>query len=271
MKKVTALLTLFALILSLSSCGNSNDEKVICKNCGLESVADAKFCSACGISLDEIVSNSNNNEFTTTSSGLNDTNDNDDGTTQISSGNNSTDNNSSKFSLSSNLDNCIIEGNEISITVSNGTNSLSFINAFSIPKNYKWELHYDKECLPNLNIVGKSVDLDYGTNILYALFTNKNNSDEIYLYEVNVYLICPSAVGTYYNSSGYILNIYENGTLYLSYNGEYMDMEGTWTQLENTICYSVWNIDGFEWNNPFYDAIYDNGIDFLGEYYTRID
>ena len=80
----------------------------------------------------------------------------------------------------------------------------------------------------------------------------------------------PSAVGTY-SMSGYILNIYSDGTLYLSYNGEYTDLEGTWTQSENTICYSVWDIDGFEWNNPFYDTVYDSGIDFLGDYFKRID
>ena len=80
----------------------------------------------------------------------------------------------------------------------------------------------------------------------------------------------PSAVGTY-GMSGYVLNIYKDGTLYLSYNDEDMDVKGTWTQLGNTICYSVWNIDGFEWNNPFYDTVYDDGIDFLGDYYNRIE
>ena len=50
-----------------------------------------------------------------------------------------------------------------------------------------------------------------------------------------------------------------------------MDIEGTWTQSEDTICYSVWNIDGFEWNNPFYDTVYDDGIDFLGDYYNRVE
>ena len=197
-------------------------------------------------------------------------NKNDGGATQTPNDNNSNGDNTYKFSLSSNLENCTIEGDKINITVSNSTSSFSFINAFSIPETYRWELHYDKACLPNLNIVSKSVNLEYGTNVFYALFVNKNNSDEIYLYEVAVYRICPSAVGTY-NRSGYVLNIYDNGTLYLSYNGEYMDLEGTWTQSENTICYSVWNIDGFEWNNPFYDTVYDNGIDFLGDYYNRVE
>ena len=80
----------------------------------------------------------------------------------------------------------------------------------------------------------------------------------------------PSAIGTY-GVSGYVLNIYKDGTLYLSYNDEFMDIEGTWTQSGNIICYSVWNIDGFEWNNPFYDTVYDDGIDFLGDYYNRIE
>ena len=172
---------------------------------------------------------------------LDNTNKNDGGATQTPNDDNSNGDNTSKFSLSSNLENCTIENDKINITVSNSTSSFSFINAFSIPETYRWELHYDKACLPNLNIVSKSVNLEYGTNIFYALFVNKNNSDEIYLYEVAVYRKCPSAVGTY-NRSGYVLNIYDNGTLYLSYNGEYMDLEGTWTQSENTICYSVWNI-----------------------------
>ena len=80
----------------------------------------------------------------------------------------------------------------------------------------------------------------------------------------------PSAVGTY-SYSGYVLNIYEDGTLYLSYNEEYTDIEGTWTQSEDTICYSVWNVDGFEWDNPFYDTVYEDGIDFLGDHFERVD
>lgn len=78
----------------------------------------------------------------------------------------------------------------------------------------------------------------------------------------------PSAVGTY-RMSNRTLTINADGTLYLSYNGEYMDIEGNWTQSKNIIYYNVWNIDGFEWNNPFEDEVYDNGINFLGEYYTR--
>ena len=182
----------------------------------------------------------------------------------------SSDNNSSKFTLSTNLENCLIEGNDIKVTVPKSKNSISLIDAFSIPNNYKWELHYDKSCLPNMNIVSKNIDLEYGTNILYALFINKNNTDEIYLYEIKVYRDCPSAVGTY-NRLEYVLNIYDDGTLYLSYNGEYMDLKGTWTQSENIIHYSVWNVDGFEWNNPFYDTVYEHGIDFLGDYFERAD
>ena len=112
------------------------------------------------------------------------TNENGDGTTQTPSGDNSNGDNTSKFSLSSNLGNCTIEGDKINITAPNSTTSFSFINAFDIPENYKWELHYDKSCLPSLNVVSKSVDLDEGDNTLYALFINKNNSDDIYLYEI---------------------------------------------------------------------------------------
>lgn len=78
----------------------------------------------------------------------------------------------------------------------------------------------------------------------------------------------PTAVGIYQRSN-HTLSIYKNGTLYLSYNGEYMDIEGTWYQSGSTICYSVWNIDGFEWNNPSYGTVYNDGIDFLGDYYNR--
>lgn len=115
------------------------------------------------------------------------TNENGDGTTQTPSGDDSNGDNTSEFSLSANLENCTIEGDNISIAVSNSTNSFSFINAFNIPENYKWELHYDKSCLPSLNVVSKSVDLDEGDNTLYALFINKSNSDEIYLYEILVH------------------------------------------------------------------------------------
>ncbi len=88
---------------------------------------------------------------------------------------------------------------------------------------------------------------------------NNNGNNEKY----------PSAIGSYFNLD-YTLNIYDDGTLYLSYNGEYMDIEGTWTQSDNEICYNVWNIDGFEWNNPFYGTVYADGIDFLGDFYKRI-
>ncbi len=173
------------------------------------------------------------------------------------------------FSLTTNIESCTIKGTIIQFSVPYTTYSYSFINSFNIPANYKWELHYDKSCLPNLNIVSKTADLNAGENVLYALFVNKNNADEIYLYEIHIYKEYRSAVGTY-RRSGYTLNFYSDGTLYLSYNGEYMDIEGTWTQSGNTICYSVWNVDGFEWNNPFYDTVYDDGIDFLGDYYKLV-
>lgn len=93
----------------------------------------------------------------------------------------------------------------------------------------------------------------------------------------------PSAVGTYIyvSQSGWnhILHIYANGTLFMDYelrdpnspNSDSKDcpLEGTWTQNDATLCYSVWNTDGFVWNNPFYDTVYDDGIDFLGDFYTR--
>ena len=56
----------------------------------------------------------------------------------------------------------------------------------------------------------------------------------------------------------------------MSFNGDYSDLEGTWSQNGDIITYSVWDEYG-EWNNPFEDKIYEDGIDFLGEYYTRSD
>lgn len=88
----------------------------------------------------------------------------------------------------------------------------------------------------------------------------------------------PSAVGEYYycddNGCEHYLSIKSNGTLYLDYVSDdpeydYCPLEGTWSQDKDTITYSVWNIDGFEWNNPFYDTVYKNGIDFLGDYFER--
>ncbi|MBQ9929869.1 MAG: DUF4352 domain-containing protein [Oscillospiraceae bacterium] len=90
----------------------------------------------------------------------------------------------------------------------------------------------------------------------------------------------PSAVGVYWchvsSEDDYdsYLYIYSDGTLYHENipEGPNTDipMEGTWSQSKDRITYSVWNIDGFMWNNPFHDAVYSDGIDFLGDFYTRI-
>lgn len=92
----------------------------------------------------------------------------------------------------------------------------------------------------------------------------------------------PSAVGTYYytdGSSDYNLCIKSDGTLLHEKQRKYIPdvyidytvytMTGTWSQKENIITYSVWDSDGFAWNNPFESKIYDNGMDFLGNRYTR--
>ena len=92
----------------------------------------------------------------------------------------------------------------------------------------------------------------------------------------------PSAVGTYYcYVSGYecavysYVYIYSDGTLYHEYipEDETVSVDtpnrGTWTQSGSTICYNLYGVDGFVWNNPFYDTVYADGIDFLGEYYKR--
>lgn len=88
----------------------------------------------------------------------------------------------------------------------------------------------------------------------------------------------PSAVGTY-KYLDYILYIYSNGTLYWESTINSSDpndenyecpLTGTWSQSNNKICHSVWNTDGFVWNNPFYGTVYYDGIEFIGDYYTRI-
>lgn len=101
------------------------------------------------------------------------------------------------FTLTTNLTNSTINGEKITVLVSNDTSSCSFINAFSFPDNYRWELHWDKSCLPSLNIVSKSVDLDEGDNTLYALFVNKNDDSDIYLYEINIHRIFNAEVRYY--------------------------------------------------------------------------
>ena len=63
MKKAIALFLLLVLALSLASCGKSNnDEKTICINCDAKNAIDAKFCSACGKSLDNIDDDEKNEE-----------------------------------------------------------------------------------------------------------------------------------------------------------------------------------------------------------------
>ena len=86
----------------------------------------------------------------------------------------------------------------------------------------------------------------------------------------------PSAVGTYsfYDREDFpehheTLIIYSDGTLYHHSNGFYSPLSGIWTQAENTICYSVWD-EYVEWNNPFYGTVYDDGIEFLGDYYSLV-
>lgn len=94
-----------------------------------------------------------------------------------------------EFSLELN-DNGKIKDNLISINVCSLTENYSFINTFTISNNFKWELHYEQECLPELNIVSKTVDLIGKNNQFYALFINKNNSDDIYLYKVVITKEC---------------------------------------------------------------------------------
>ena len=103
------------------------------------------------------------------------------------------------FSISSNIPGCVIDNNRICFDVSEKTDSYSFINAFIIPDCFKWELHWDKSCLPDLNIVSKTVNLEKGDNTLYALFINKGNTDDIYLFEIVVHRKYEVTVSYYYN------------------------------------------------------------------------
>ena len=105
------------------------------------------------------------------------------------------------------------------------------------------------------------------SNIIFAL---QGKDDKIINPNGNSNSSTTSAVGVYKNEEGHTLTIYNNGTLTLLFNGDYWDLEGTWSQNGDIITYSVWDEYG-EWNNPFEDKIYEDGIDFLGEYYTRID
>ena len=91
------------------------------------------------------------------------------------------------FSISTTIKNCVITNDTIEFSVEKDVNSFSFINAFSIPSNFKWELHWDQACLSQYNIVSKTVDLEDGDNVLYALFINKNDTSDIYLYEIQIF------------------------------------------------------------------------------------
>ena len=90
------------------------------------------------------------------------------------------------FSLTINIENYTVNQNEISLEIPEEIHSYSFANSFTIPSNYKWELHWDKECLSSLNIVSKTVDLKNEITVLYALFINKNDFDDVYLYTINI-------------------------------------------------------------------------------------
>lgn len=105
------------------------------------------------------------------------------------------------------------------------------------------------------------------SNIIFAL---QGKDDKIINPNGNSNSATISAIGEYTNADNHILTIFGDGTLYLSFNGDFSDLEGTWSQSGNIITYSVWDEYG-EWNNPFEDTVYEDGIDFLGEYYTRID
>lgn len=96
------------------------------------------------------------------------------------------------FSITINIEGSRIEDNRIIFSVHKDVSSYSFINAFTIPSQYKWELHWDKECLSSLNIASKTVDLIEGDNLLYALFINKNNPEDVYFYEIHASRECPT-------------------------------------------------------------------------------
>ena len=95
--------------------------------------------------------------------------------------------NQSKIFVLSNVEDCLIEETTIRLNVANETVSYSFVDFFKISDDYRWELYWDKSCLPSLNIRSKTVDLEEGENYLYALFVNKQNEEDIYLYEIIVY------------------------------------------------------------------------------------
>lgn len=105
--------------------------------------------------------------------------------TEGSNSSNSKEPESEKFNIIANI-NCEIIDNEIYIKVSNTTATYSLIKAFTIPSNYEWKLYDNVECT-NGAISSKTVSLAKGDNVFYALFENKNNSDDIYLYKIKIY------------------------------------------------------------------------------------
>ena len=158
--------------------------------------------------------------------------------------NSQTDNNSSvsdnkntddALSLRLNIDGEIAD-NKIFISVPNNVSEYSFINAFSFSDKYRLELHWDKSGLSDLNIVSKTVNLDEGDNILYALFINKENSDNISLYEINVHRVFSANV-TYkiVFSDGRVYKTAKNeqietlSVLSLSYKPSYNDFSNGYT------------------------------------------
>ncbi len=78
-------------------------------------------------------------------------------------------------------------GNKIHLNVDNDVDEFSFVDAFEYPSNYRWELHWDKACVPSLNIVSKNVNLEEGDNILYAIFINKIDEADIHLFEITIH------------------------------------------------------------------------------------
>jgi hypothetical protein len=85
----------------------------------------------------------------------------------------------------------------------------------------------------------------------------------------------PSAVGTYYHRGGSwesYLYIRSDGTLYEETfydDGLYSILYGEWTQDRDVITYSVWDPGGLQYNNPFYDDVYETGIYFFSTFYVR--
>ena len=69
-------------------------------------------------------------------------------------------NNNESFYIKSNIDNCDISNDNISIKVDNSINAINMLNVFEIPSIYSWDLYSEIECYPSTKITSKNINLN---------------------------------------------------------------------------------------------------------------